>query len=192
MEQIKAWHFLPKDRRFQYGDGTKAEVGYVYSVAPPIEMCRWGLHASAKACDALRYAPGPVVGRVLLSGEIAHGDDKLCATHREYLWIADATDALRAHARWCAMQVIELWDAPDVVRRYLESGDESLRAEAKDAARATRYASEDAAMYAAWAAEYAARATMYAMHAAMYAAWVTRYEQNTDLESRLFALGAPK
>ena len=142
---VKAWHFLPEDRRFQYGDGNKAEVGYVYSVEPPIEMCRWGLHASAKACDALRYAPGPVVGRVLLSGEIAHGNDKLCATQREYLWIADASDVLRAHARWCALQVIDLWDAPDVVRRYLESGDESLRATAWDAARAAAWA-------AAWAA----------------------------------------
>ena len=164
---IKAWHFLPLDRRFGYGDGNKAEVGWIYSVKPPIQMCRWGLHASKKASDALKYAPGPVVGRVLLSGAITHDEDKLCATHREYLWIADATDVLRAHACWCALQVIDLWDAPNVVRRYLESGDESLMARA--AARA--------------------RAAAGARAAAMAAA---RAAQNTDLESRLLAMGAPK
>jgi len=30
-------------------------------------------------------------------------------------------------SRWCALQVVHLWDCPDEVRRYLETGDESIR-----------------------------------------------------------------
>ena len=167
-KSIEAWHFLTNDKRFGFGDGNIAAPGYVYSVEGPIKLCKWGLHASELAIDALQYAPGAMIGRVVLSGKIIRGDDKLVATHREYLWIADAEETLRNFARWSALQVIHLWDAPDVVRRYLESGDESLRAAARDAARD-----------AAWAA---------ARDAARAAA---RDDQNTELEKRLMAL-APK
>ncbi len=60
-------------------------------------------------------------------------------------------------ARWCALSVIHLWDAPKVVKDYLTSGDESLRAAARAAARAARAAARDA-MAAAWDAARAARA----------------------------------
>ena len=64
-------------------------------------------------------------------------------------------------ARWCALQVIHLWDAPPVVREFLETGKEELRDAARDTARA-------AASDAAWAAASdAARAAM----AAAWAAW---------------------
>ena len=171
MEQrIEGWHFLANDCRFSYGDGNKAVAGYEYSVKGPIRLGEWGLHASNRAIDALQYAPGHMIGRAVLSGEIIRGGNKLVATHREYLWIADAEETLRSFARWSALQTIHLWDAPDVVRRYLESGDESLRAAAWAAAR-------DAARDAAWdAARDAARA----------AAWD---DQNTELEKRLMALG---
>ena len=36
----------------------------------------------------------------------------------------------REFARWCALQVIHLWDCPEIVRLYLETGDESIRAAA--------------------------------------------------------------
>ena len=148
-QRVEAWHFLADDCRFGYDDGTKAEPGYVYSVKGPIKLCSWGLHASERAIDALKYAPGSMIGRVVLSGEIIRGDDKLVATHREYLWIADAEETLRSFAHWSALQVIHLWGAPDVVRRYLESGDESLRAAAGAAAGA-----------AAWAAAWAKQADL--------------------------------
>lgn len=90
MKSIQAWHFLSNDLRFGYGDGNKAEAGYVYSVDGDIQLCHWGLHASERAIDALQYAPGHMVGRVVLSHKIIRGDDKLVASHREYLWIADA------------------------------------------------------------------------------------------------------
>lgn len=43
---------------------------------------------------------------------------------RQLLWSGDVTPEIRAWARWCALQVADLWDCPDVVRRYLETGDD--------------------------------------------------------------------
>ena len=174
-QRVEAWHFLANDKKFGYGDGNIAAPGYVYSVEGPIALCKWGLHASERAIDALQYTPGNMVGRVVLSGKIIRGNDKLVATHREYLWIADAEETLRSFARWAALQVIHLWNAPDVVRRYLESGDESLRDAARDA---VRDATRDAAWAAAWAAAGAAAG-----------AAAARDAQNDELEKRLFALG---
>ena len=56
-------------------------------------------------------------------------------------------ETLREFARWCALQVIDLWDAPDVVRRYLETGDETLRDASQSAALSAAW---DAALSAAW------------------------------------------
>lgn len=36
----------------------------------------------------------------------------------------------RVWARWCARRVLHLWDAPDVVREWVDTGDEALRGEA--------------------------------------------------------------
>ena len=111
----------------------------------PVIPCRSGLHASAHPSDALKYAPGCLLHLVELGGEIIpHGSDKVAASRRRIISTIDATDLLRGYARWCALQVVDLWDAPDVVRKYLETGDDNLRSAAEAAA-------------AAWSAE-AARA----------------------------------
>ena len=146
------WYFAPKDRRLRYGDGRLIEVGTTHTVKPPITLCERGLHASKRAIDALRYAPGPIVCRVKIGGGVIHGDDKSCATERTYLSVVDAEDTLRVFVRRCALDVIDLWDAPDVVREYLETGDESIRAAAWAAA---RYAARDDARSAAWAVAWA-------------------------------------
>ena len=71
----------------------------------------------------------------------------------------------RAVARWCALQVAHLWDTPEIARRYLETGDESLRAAswaaaqaAQAAAGAASWAAAQAAGAASWAAAQAAQA----------------------------------
>ena len=57
----------------------------------------------------------------------------------------------RLFARWCALGVIHLWPAPQVVRDYLSGGGESLRAAAGTAAwDAARDAAGAAARDAAW------------------------------------------
>ena len=102
-----------------------------------LELCASGLHASTRVIDAMQYAPGGTVCRVAVDGRIKRAGDKLVAAKRVILWRLEATDdVLRAFARKAALSVIHLWDAPDVVRRYLETGDESLR----DAARAAAWA----------------------------------------------------
>jgi hypothetical protein len=42
----------------------------------------------------------------------------------------------REFARKCALDVIHLWNAPDIVIRYLETGDEEIREAAREAASA--------------------------------------------------------
>ena len=143
-----AWHFLAADARIAYL-GTPAHVGLTLRHDGPLALCSSGLHASVRPLDALRYAPGPVACLVECGGETMHGSDKLVCRERTIVAMLDATELLRAFSRECALDVIHLWDAPPLVRRWLESGDENLR----DAAWAAAWA---AARDAAWAAAGAA------------------------------------
>ena len=123
------WHFIGSDRKLANGDSRLVEAGQTYTIDCRPSLCELGLHASKNPLDALNYAPGMIVCRVELGGNIIHSDDKSVATERKVLWIADAEDVLNEFGRWCALQVIGLWDAPDVVVEYLKTGNESLREE---------------------------------------------------------------
>lgn len=116
----------------------------------PCEMCRSGLHASRHPFDALQYAPGDTLHRVEVDEIVHEQGDKLVCRRRRILASIDATELLRELARWCALQVSDLSDAPEVMRRYLETGDESLRIAARDAR---------AAAWDAWDAAWDARDT---------------------------------
>lgn len=154
---MKAYHFVSdtlRDGRPVPADGEWLEH------TGPLELCEAGLHASVCPLDALQYAPGNTLCLVDLGGEIIHGDDKVVASRRRIIARIDAEPLMREFARWCALQVIAHWAAPDVVRRYLETGDESVRdaawAAALDAARDAAWAAAwDAARDAAWAAQRA-------------------------------------
>ena len=151
---ILAWHWVADTRKLR---GGKALVdGKTYAHNGNLHICESGLHASIKIRDALIYAPGPIVCRVECSGRLEEGGDKLVCSRRKVLWSLDATTALRVYARWCASQVLHLWNAPDVVKQYLSTGDESISA----AAGAAAWDAKAAARAAAWdAAEAAARAS---------------------------------
>ena len=165
MQTVTGWYFSEESRLLRYGDGREIAIGVTHEVAPPIELCERGLHASVRAIDALGYAPGPIVWRVELSGEINTGDDKCVATHRKYIGGGvDASAVMRAFARRCALDIAHLWDMPLVVRAYLETGDESIRAAASAAARG-------ATVPASWAASWAAARDAAAWAAARAAAW---------------------
>ena len=143
---VKAWYFSSDDCRLRYDDNRIIKVGRTHKVKGEPKMCSHGLHASKKIIDALDYAPGYILWRVELGGKIICGDDKCVATERTYLQKLDTTPILKKWARLCALDVIDLWDAPDVVVKYLKTGDESLKAAAWDAARAAaRAAAWDAA-----------------------------------------------
>ena len=206
---MKYWHFSGPVLR----DGSPLPaVGESLPWIEDIHPCERGYHASARPLDAIRYAPGPWVARVRLHGEtIEHGSpvDKLVAQSRECVTAyVDASDVLREFSMWSALQVIDLWDAPDVVQRYLAGGGESIgaawvaRAAVRAAAEAAAWAAEDAAAWAAardaasaaaeaaawgaaWAAAFrAAHAT--AFHATRDAAFhATRDAQNNQLAKLL-------
>jgi len=160
---MKAWHFMRETRRLGYDDGRLARKGQWLVHKGDLKMCHCGLHASKKITDALKYAPGPIICRVELAGEMIHEDDKTVAECRKVLWWINGKKLLRKFACMRALDVIHLWDAPDVVVKYLKTQDESLRDAAGvavrdaawdvagDAARvAVRAAAWDAARIAAW------------------------------------------
>jgi len=123
----------------------------------PVMICETGLHASLHPFDALTYTPGATLCMVECEDIVDEHDDKFVCRRRKIIARFDATDMLWEMSRWCALQVIHLWDAPDVVRQYLETGDESLWAAAWAAARDAAWAAAgDAAGAAAWDAARAA------------------------------------
>jgi len=175
-------------------------------------MCKSGLHASRKIFDALRYAPGNTICRVECEDVVEEQDDKLVCRRRRILWQVDGEALLRDFARRCALDVIHLWDAPEVVVRYLKTGDESIRdaawaaawAAAGDAARdtagdaaraaawdaagaAARDAAGDAAGDAAWAAAWAAAGDA-ARDTARAAAWDAAWDAGTAQNRRLTSM----
>lgn len=170
MNTIAGYHFTGTTLR--NGDPIP-KVGRWLRHVGPIVACSSGLHASEHPFDALQYAPGTLLHKVDLRRRlVAHGDpiDKWVGRERRILATVDAEPMLRGFARWCALSVIHLWEAPDVVRRFLLTGDESIRAAAWDAAAAGARATAWAAR-AAWdAACDAARAELAAWDAAR-AAW---------------------
>ena len=162
-KSIRGWWLGGMELR----DGRKIVVGETHSVKPPIILCKHGLHLSKNPLVALEYGHGNRFYRVEATGEIQADSKKMATEHRRYLWYVDAEPLLWRFARMCALDVIQLWEAPPVVVRYLKTGDESIRAAAGAAARDAAWA---AARTAAWpAARVAAWAT--ARDAARDAVW---------------------
>ena len=139
-----------------HGDGRPIVIGQKLSIKGELIICQNALHGSFEPFDALHYAPGPILHRVLFSGARIEYDDKVGSRSRTVLASVDATDMLRQFAREQALSVIHLWDAPAIVREYLETGDETKRAAAWDAARdaAAGAAARDAAARAAARARF--------------------------------------
>ncbi|MGI0034255.1 MAG: DUF7666 domain-containing protein [Nitrososphaera sp.] len=151
---MKAWHFVGETLR---GGAPVPQDGEKLIHTGHLRMCESGLHASKDVLDALKYAPGPTLCRVALSGLILESKDKLVASERTILWRRPVEAELRGFARGCALSVAHCWVMPPVVREYLESGSEAFREEARYAAwAAARDPARDAvweeARYAAWAA----------------------------------------
>jgi len=123
----------------------------------PIAIRESGLHASRRPWHALQFAPGETLCLVEVADIVEEERNKLVARRRRIVRRVDLTADLRAFTLQCARDVLHLWDAPDVVRRYLETGDETLRA----AAWAATWADEEAdawiaARNAAWEAAWEA------------------------------------
>lgn len=202
---VEAWHFLRDDRRLRWAaDGSEpgevVETGKTLICTQPLALCRAGFHASERAVDALGYAPGACVCRVVLSGELLRDTDKIVASERTVLWMADATRTLHEFALWCAESALRRadvqdersWRALKVKKRWIDNdaSDEELAA-AGDAAWAARAAARDTAMAAAWGVAWAvawAAAWGVAKDAAWGAARDAGGSQNEELTRRLMAL----
>ena len=162
MSEVLAWHFI--ETRGKLRDGSAAqERGLEVSPVIP-RICESGLHASVRALDALCYAPGSIIRRVRVYGDLQSEDDKVCGSHREVLWTADATSALRLFAADCAESVFGFikdekaqWAAALAISTARRSArgeaDKEELAAARDAAWAAAY---DAARDATWNATNAA------------------------------------
>jgi hypothetical protein len=143
---MRAWCFSKTSKKLRYDDYREIVIGVTHKVEGIPVPCAHGLHGSVKLLDALSYAPGPIIWEVELSGTIVeHRDgDKLAATERTYLRGGiDISPTLREFARWCALSVAHLWDVSNVVRCYLQTGDENLQ-DAAGAAGAAAWAAREA------------------------------------------------
>lgn len=179
MKKLTGWHLCATDRLLGYGDNRLIVPGETLSVDCRPKLCSAGLHASERPIDAISYARGPILCAVELHGDITYDDDKACATSRHTLWMADATDVLRYFARWCALDVAHLWEAPQTVVDFLKTGDESKRAAAWNAARNTTW---DAARIAAWDAgsDSAWAAAWDSTWAAVWSTWDSTWDAAWD------------
>jgi len=181
-DTVFGWHFTDGEK---LRDGRRLPaVGEWLEYAGPVVICRSGLHGSRRLIDALQYAPGHTLHYCEFGGVVDEQDDKLVAHRRRIVWSIDAEPVLRAFARRVALNVAHLWDMPDVVREYLETGREELRDAARDAARsaawsAARSAAWAAARSAAWAAARSA-AWSAAWAAARSAAWSAAWDAARD------------
>ena len=178
-KRIKAWHFLPKDKTLCYGDGRKVRAGRTYSYAgkEPPELCVRGVHASERVLDALSYAPGPILCRVEVWGDVQRGDDKLVGRHRKVLWVMDVTPILHEFACRCAERALKqagvtdkrCWDAIKAKRGWLKGKVTDAQLSAAWDAAWDAWSVWDAAWAVAWAAAWDARDAVRA--AAWAAAW---------------------
>jgi hypothetical protein len=122
---MEAWYFCNKR---ELHEGTPLEVGRAYTVEGLLKPCNRGPRWSKWALNALRYASGSIICRVRYGGDVLYDDDDNgYSSERTVLWAADVTVLLHEFARWCASQVLPLWDAPAMMREFLVTGDESIR-----------------------------------------------------------------
>ena len=192
MKKVIGWWFGTTDRKLLNKDGRKIVIGKTHKVRGEIIPCKHGLHLSEKVIDALEYAPGPVVYRVVGSGIIIPDDllDKYVCSERKYIAGGiDVSETLRLFARNCALDVIHLWNPPDIVVKYLKTGDESIRAAAQVVARDGAWAAAQAgAQTAAWSAVWAADQAM-AQVVARAGSWdAVRAEAQTAVKAAAWAV----
>ena len=147
-----AYHFTGDKLR----DGRPIPaVGEWIEETGELRICEKGLHASRTPFQALSFAPGFSLHKVEVREIAAETEAKLVARQRRIIATIDAKDLILSFARKQALSVIHLFDCPPILKKWLETGDESIRKEARAAAiayAAIAYAAANAAANAAAAA----------------------------------------
>jgi hypothetical protein len=126
-KRIACWHWLAEDKRLRWGTKEKVRVGRTYTATGPLVMCENGMHGSRRLLDALQYAPGGVLCKVEIWGEIQEGDDKLVGRHRKVLSMVNAEKMLHEAACHFAEEALtaakitdeRCWNAIKVKRAWL-------------------------------------------------------------------------
>ena len=147
------YHFLNDDKKLGYGDGRRVHVGKWYRVKGPIELCKFGMHASKKILDALSYSKSHTLCLVELSDDVIHDGDKSVASARKVIWMLDVEMILHEFACKCAERALKqsnvtdgrCWEAIKVKRKWLKdlATDAEFNA-ARVASYAASYAASDA------------------------------------------------
>ena len=178
--ELLVWHFANNDGKLGYKDGRTIILGEMLKVEGEIIPCKFGLHGSAFAFDALNYAQGTLLSRCKLSGTIVpHGNpiDKYAASERTAIaGPIDATQMLRTFAFYCAedarqeavkaLKNVKLDEAAQKLAECEPITDESAAASASSAAWSAESAAwsarsaESAARNAAWSAAWSARSAV--------------------------------
>lgn len=180
-----AYHFLNGDK---LRDGREAPANGRWLIHRGyVRMCMHGLHASWHPFDALEYAPGSTLCLVECQDIVQRDDDKFVCRKRKILKRFDSSELLMQFARKQALGVIDKWDAPDTVKRYLQTGYERLRLDASDLAfkKTLNYRYHiEAAWYAAQSAWKASNeyecARLAALHSASLAVDACWYAAKSD------------
>ena len=139
---IKAWHFVGETLRD--GSPIPADGGWL-EYDQPLVMCSAGFHCSVHPFDALAFAPGSTLCRVDSAGVRIINLSKLVSSRRRIAGRLNFENHLFDFARKQALKVIGKWDAPEIVKQYLITGNPLIRSAAWSAARS-------AAESAAWSA----------------------------------------
>jgi hypothetical protein len=180
---ILAWHFLREDGCLNHPPHTKVEVGQTLKHDGNLIFFGQGYHASVRAIDAIRNAPGPIVCRVELSGIVVEEEEQAVASERRVIAMANAStvlhefacDTAEARLREHGVTDEKSWAAIETKRKWLkgEATDAELNAAAQAVVRGPAW--DAVALAALWAARWALEVADVGPTAA----------QNIDLEERL-------
>ena len=110
---MRAWHFLPEDKKLKYGDGREVVLGETITVDPAkLNLCNYGLHASVKALDALSFLnwPDAIICRVELGGKVLGEGDKHVASERTVIAWCDADAILHQFAIRVALDCLPYFE----------------------------------------------------------------------------------
>jgi hypothetical protein len=164
---IRAFHFVGE--KLRNGEAIPPNGEWLSVDKSKLKMCEFGLHASEHPFDALNYAPGFTLCLVDIDSKILRQNDKVCAEKRRIVARFDAKELCLKFARDCASDVLHLWNAPQVVKDFLATGENASASASASVSVSAAYASDAAYAAAAVSAAYAAAAA-YASAAARAAA----------------------
>ncbi len=165
-----AWHFVNNNGKLGYNDNRVVKVGSTYTCKGVPKLCKNGMHASKRAIDALRYAPGNIVCLVYM--DVVEKDiDKIVGKSRKVLYMADSSIVLQKFALIVAKEALDAvkssggftdirsYEAIEAKHKYLNGAldEDSMKTAASAAYAASSASSYDASSSAAYAASYASK-----------------------------------